>query len=103
MIVSHVAVILGAARACTEISPYRVQSLTQKIMSLAIGSAGTKEQFAILIQNFDSSEAEGRESLTAGKTTCKAVEAELSELEHATQFAAAVPSQPDLRVGPPVG
>ncbi len=103
MIVSHVAAILGAAKACPEILPYRVQSLTQKIMSVVIGSAGTKEQFAILIQTFDSNEAQGREALTAGKTTCKAIVAELSELERATQFAAAVPLQPDPPAGPPAG
>jgi ABC-type branched-subunit amino acid transport system substrate-binding protein len=102
MIVSHVAIILGGARACTEISSYRVDSLTQKVMSIVIGSAATKEQFAELIQIFDSNETEGREALTAGKTTCKAIETELSELERATQVAAAVPLQSDAPAGPPV-
>jgi ABC-type branched-subunit amino acid transport system substrate-binding protein len=99
MLVSRVAVILGAAKACPEISPFRVQSVTQRMMSVVIGSAATKEQFAILIQTFDSGEAEGRESLASGKITCKVIEAGLSELERATQFSSAVPSQP----GPPVG
>jgi ABC-type branched-subunit amino acid transport system substrate-binding protein len=79
-----------------------VQSLTRKVASVVNGSAATKEQFAILIQTFDSSEAEGRESLTAGKITCEAIEAELSGLERATQFAA-ISSRPDPSMGPPAG
>jgi ABC-type branched-subunit amino acid transport system substrate-binding protein len=83
-LILRVGQVLGAAGVCKDIPAARIKAVTDKIMAVAIGSAVSKEEFAVLIQNFDASEAEGQRSVTSGKITCKGVERDLAELERAS-------------------
>ncbi len=93
-LVSRVGQVLGAANTCKDIAPERVKALTDKIMSVAIASAASKEEFAILVQTFDASETDGRRELSGGKTTCKLTERDIVELERAANQTGESPAAP---------
>jgi ABC-type branched-subunit amino acid transport system substrate-binding protein len=79
--IARIARTLGAASSCKDISPGRISSVTDKVISVGLSLSTTREEFVEVTKLYDQNETEGRALLASGKVTCQGIAAELVELE----------------------
>src|SRR4029079_5131237 len=73
--------VIGSARACPDITRPRVQSVIEKFAAVIRDAASNEAQRSDLAQLFDRSVADGRNTVTSGRTDCRQAVRRLAELE----------------------
>src|SRR5262245_35141381 len=91
-IAAYVAPGLGAASACREISPLRINAMSDTLSDLITVSAINGDESSSIWQAYNQANTEGQRSVTNRRQTCVAAERALADLEKTvTPSQAAVP------------
>jgi branched-chain amino acid transport system substrate-binding protein len=73
--------VLGAASACPSIARPRIGTITNRITAIIQSSGGGADETAAIFELLNNSQTEGSRSVSAGLTSCAAIERQLSDLE----------------------
>jgi ABC-type branched-subunit amino acid transport system substrate-binding protein len=84
--------VIGSALACPEVTRPRIQSVIEKFAAVIRDAASNEAQRSDLAQLFDRSVAEGRSTVTTGRTDCRLAERRLAELEQSLAPSAPAPA-----------
>ncbi len=84
--------VIGSALACPEVTRPRIQSVIEKFAAVIRDAASNEAQRSDLAQLFDRSVAEGRNTVTTGRTDCRLAERRLAELEQSLAPSAPAPA-----------
>ena len=84
--------VIGSALACPDVARPRSQSVIEKFAALIRDAAFNEAQRSDLAQLFDRSVAEGRNTVTSGRTDCRLAERRLAELEQSLAPSAPAPA-----------
>src|SRR4030095_4968457 len=91
-IAASVGRVLGAASACREISPLRIQSMSDTLSDLITVSAINADETSSIWQAYNQANTEGQRSISTRRQTCVAADRALADLEKTvTPSQAAVP------------
>jgi branched-chain amino acid transport system substrate-binding protein len=82
-ITSRVGQILGAASACRDIAPARVQAMGDKLKSVFTFTTSNPDDLNTLKQIYDKNRSDGQRSVTSRRKDCAMVDRDLAELESA--------------------
>jgi len=84
--------VIGSALACPDITRPRIQSVIEKFAAVIRDAASNEAQRSDLAQLFDRSVAEGRNTVTTGRTDCRLAERRLADLEQSLAPSAPAPA-----------
>jgi ABC-type branched-subunit amino acid transport system substrate-binding protein len=88
---SRVGPIVGSAQACQAIARPRIQLIVDKFQAVIRESSSNETERADVSRLFDRYMADGRGSVGAGKTDCKAADRQLAELEQSVGTSSSPP------------
>jgi branched-chain amino acid transport system substrate-binding protein len=93
---SRLGPIIGSAQACQTIARPRVQTIVDKFQAVIREASNSEAARGEIAQLFDRSVADGRMSVVAGRTDCRAAERELADLERSIGAAPAASQAPSF-------
>src|SRR6266850_3461298 len=73
--------IVGSALACRDIARPRIQAIVDKFTAVIMEASSNEAERSDLTQSFDRSVAEGRGTVTTGRTDCRSADGQLTDLE----------------------
>src|SRR5712675_6148 len=73
--------IVGSALACRDIARPRIQAIVDKFTAVIVEASSNEAERSDLTQSFDRSVADGRGTVTTGRTDCRSADRQLTDLE----------------------